>query len=414
MRNPSGNTYIGILSSELPPAQRLESMQPSLYAPCVDITRGRMGFERLGLRILNKDITSEDNFVKLQAIHSLMDQVQMSENALFLINLNVIYKLIDLLTDPDPIVKEKVCLILSQLTHFYQGRKRIIARPVFIDRLTFLFMRERKEIRYAAALCLKNLAIYSAKDIIKNEKIVESLIKMIKNDHVGIVLLHIETLKKLAEWDPEKPLKANAFKVMLRLMTYCEVKIHHAAMECIRQLCKHSVGKKLADKYDLIQLLMIHMQSEDQQVIISALGLMEYSSVTSMSKWRGREFVYDLTTFLVVLCVTHDIPVLQIRAMQVVINLCDCPDIRTYVKNNLEMQIINGIKIRKPGQWDGTTDTDIYGLKTGNNYWTRYEANVKNDHYDQGEIVNEHYYLERVKATKDRLIKILNYKSYNI
>ncbi|PZC74428.1 uncharacterized protein LOC110379651 [Helicoverpa armigera] len=400
---------------EIPPAQRLASMQPSLYAPCTDITRGCMGFERLGLRILNKNITSEDNAIKVQAIHTLKDQVQISENALFLINLNVVYKLIDLLTDPDPIVKEKVCLILSQLTNYYQGRKRILARPVAIDRLTFLCMRERKELRYAAAFCLRNLARYSAEDMIKNDKLVESLIKMIKNDHEGIVLLHIETLKKLAEWDPEKPLKAHAFKVMLKLMNYRHDRVKEAAMDCMRQLCKHSVGQKLADKYDLTHLLLMHLESEDVQVIISALGLMEYTSVTSMSKWRGKEFVYDLTTLLVVLCVTHDIPVLQIRAMQTLINLCDSPDIRNFVKNNLEKQIVKGIKIRKPEQWDGTTETDNYGLETGRNYRSRYTPKVetiKNDQNDHGEMVNVPNYLMRVKATKDHLLRILKYKSY--
>lgn len=60
---------------ELPPAQRLESMQPSLYAPHVDITRARLGFGRVGLRIINRELHDPDQLVQLQALHTIMDQV---------------------------------------------------------------------------------------------------------------------------------------------------------------------------------------------------------------------------------------------------------------------------------------------------------------------------------------------------
>lgn len=49
--------------------------------------------------------------------------------------------------------------------------------------------------------------------IMENEEIIESLLKMIKNDHTGIVVLHLKTMANLAEWDPVRPLKANAFQV---------------------------------------------------------------------------------------------------------------------------------------------------------------------------------------------------------
>lgn len=60
---------------ERPPAQRLESFQPSLYAPHVDITRARLGFGRVGLRIINRDLHSPDYLVQLQALHTILDQV---------------------------------------------------------------------------------------------------------------------------------------------------------------------------------------------------------------------------------------------------------------------------------------------------------------------------------------------------
>ncbi|KAH9638401.1 hypothetical protein HF086_004203 [Spodoptera exigua] len=400
---------------EIPAAQRMKSMQPSLYGPCTDITRAALGFERVGLRHINRDINSSDTFVKLRAIHSLLDQVRISENAMFLVSLNVTNKLIVLLTDQDPVVREKVCLILTILGNYYQARKRIMAEPDAIDNLMFLIMRDRKEIRYAAARCLTTLTRFEAETIIKSENIVENLVKMVKHEHEGIVLLHLESLTNLAEWNPELPLKANAFKVMLKLILYRDNRIIEAAMNCLMHLCKHEVGQKLADKYDLTHFLIPYLESNNLDIIISSLGLMAYTTVRTSAKWRVKEFIYTLSRRIVFLCITQDIPVLQLRAMQVLINMCDCSDIREFIKGNLETYIIDSIKVRTPEQWDGTTEPRKYGIEFSHDYRTRYiegAETIKNDTGDYVDSVSVSNYLQRVRDTKEHLLKVINCKPY--
>ncbi|KAJ8734300.1 hypothetical protein PYW07_014851 [Mythimna separata] len=395
---------------ERPPAQRLTSMQPSLYAPWTDISRARMGFERVGLRTINRNICSEDSFIQLQAIHSLLDQVQISESALFLIDLNIVYRLIKLLEHRDPIVKEKVCLILAHLGNYFQGRTRILSDPIIIDHLMFLFMRDRKEIRYAAAYCLRQLTRYGCEMISKNEKIIENLLKVIKNDHVGIVVLHLESLKNLTDWDPVEALKANGFQVMLELIEFKDERVVQGAMECLRQLCKHSIGKKLADKYDMTRLLVSYLYCEDLNIVISTVGLLMYTTLTTKAKWRLKEFQYQLSKRLVWLCLKKDVPVLQLRAMQVLINMCEVPDCRNFIKETLDTRI-RDIKIRKADQWDGTTDTKHYGVDIGHLYRTRYvpgAETIKVCLGDNAEALNVESYRKRVVATKQRLIHKMN------
>lgn len=342
-------------------------------------------------------------------------QVKMSENAMFLVSLNVTNKLIDLLPDKDPVVREKVCLILTMLGTYYQARARIMAKPIVIDHLMYLFMRDRKEIRYAAANCLQTLARSEAETIIRNDKLVENLIKMIKHEHEGIVLIHLETLAHLAEWNPEKPLKANAFKVMLKLILYAEDRITQAAMKCLTHLCKHPVGQKLADKYDLTRFLIPYIDSDNLHIIISTVGLMAYTTITTRAKWRVKEFIYYLSRRLIYLCIVHDIPVLQLQAMQVLINMCDCPDVREFMKVNLEKYIEVGIKIRTPEQWDGATEPRKYGLDVSHDYRTRYidgVETVKNDTGDYVDSINVPNYLQRVRDTKEHLLKAMNLLPY--
>ncbi|XP_023946717.2 uncharacterized protein LOC112052047 [Bicyclus anynana] len=402
--------------TEIPAAQRLESMQPSLYAPCVDITRARLGFGRIGLRLINRDLHSPDQLVQLQALHSIWDQVQISENAIFLINLHVGYRLVDLMLASDPVIREKVCLILSTLASYHQGREQITSRIKIIENLMRLILRDRREIRYAAAYTLRTLSRdrCSSEMLLKCEGIVENLLKSVIHEYAGIVLLHLKTLENLIEWDPEGPLKANAFQVMLELFSNGDPRIVCGAMDCMTQLCKHPVGKQLADIYDLTFVLRPYLVSPSIEIRISAVGLMEYTTLTTRSKWRAKECCEELTKRLVSLCHVPNKPPLQLRCMQVLINLCDCPDIRYHMKRFWERKV-KAIKIRNHEEWDGTTETTSYGLETGHNYRTMCIEGVetiKNDYGDNAEVINVHSYLRHIHDVKAGLLYAINWKSY--
>lgn len=223
----------------------------------------------------------------------------------------------------NPIVREKICLILTTLASYYQGRQRIISRQETIENLMWLIMRDRKEIRYAAAYTLKTLTRdrCACEMIMQDDKIVENLLKMIKNEHKGIILLHLKTLCSLSEWDATRALKANAFQIMLILFKDKDPRLVAGAMDHMAQICKHEVGKILADDYDLTFVLRPFLISSHIEVIISAVGLMCYTTITTRSKWRAKEVCNELTKRLVKMCQRPNMPLLQIRAMQVIILL---------------------------------------------------------------------------------------------
>lgn len=335
---------------------------------------------------------------------------------MFLINLHVVYRLIDLIQNRDPVIREKVCMVLNQLATYYQGRQRIMSRPQIIEKLMFLIMRDRKEIRYAAAFTLRTLSRdrCACEFIMQNDSVIENLLKMIKHDHTGIVKLHLKTFENLAEWDPVRPLKANAFQVMLTLFDDPDFKVVAHAMDCMTQLCKHEVGKTLADEYDLTFVLRKFISSPIVEVVISAVGLMAYTTITTRSKWRAKEVCNELTKRLVNLCNEQNKPLLQLRCMQVLINLCDCPDIRYHMKLYWEKKV-QKIKIRTHEEWDGTTETTSYGLETGHFYRTmcieKLET-IRNEYGDNAEVVNVHSYLRRVQDTKNRLLAAINWKCF--
>ncbi|CAK1599379.1 unnamed protein product [Parnassius mnemosyne] len=401
--------------TELPAAQRLESMQPSLYAPHVDISRARLGFGRIGLRQIVRDLHSPDQLIQLQALHSVLDQVQISENAMHLIDLHVVFRLTDLMMERNPIIKEKVCIILSHLANYHQGRRHIMSRPKIISNLMELIITECKEIRYAAAYTLKTLSrhLCCCEVIISEEQIVENLLMIIKNDHFGIVLLIVHTLTNLTQWDPVPALKANAFQVMLALFDNKDHRILSAAMECMSQLCGHDVGRELADIHDVTFILKRFLMSESIEVKISAVGLMQYTTLTTRSKWRAKEICPELTKSLVWLCQYAKSPVLQLRSIQVLINLCDCPDIRHHMKAHWEKEV-KSIVICSARQWDGCETS--YSNEIGFNLKTMCVEDVRTVKSDFGEtanVVNLYSYLKRVCDAKDQLIRAINWKPYD-
>lgn len=273
-----------------------------------------------------------------------------------------------------------------------------------------------QEIRYAAAYTLRTLARdrCACAAICKTEDIIVNLLKMITNDYAGIVLLHLKTLENLIEWDPVVPLKSNAFQVMLALFKNEDSRIVSQAMDCMAQLCKHDVGKQLADEYDITFVLRPFLSSKRIEVVISAVGLMCYTTVTTRSKWRAKEACVDLTRQLTRLCHANK-PLLQLRALQVLINLCDCPDIRYHMKTNWEKKV-KQIVIRTHEEWDGTSETTSMGLETGHNYRTmciEKVETIKNDYGDNAAIVNVYSYLRTVQEKKDQLIQAINWKPWS-
>ncbi|XP_048006186.1 uncharacterized protein LOC125241655 [Leguminivora glycinivorella] len=209
--SPCANELIGpmqcmcakhLASKDPPPSAKFHPLglgpaQPSTYAPHIDITRSRLGFGRVGLRLLNRDLQSPDYLIQLQAIHTVLDQVQLSESAVYLINLNVVHRLTELLDSRDPVIREKVCIILTHLAGYYQGRQRISACPNLYFRLMWLCMRDKKEIRYAAAYTFRTLCRdrCACEEICKVDDLIENMLKIIKNEYTGIVLIHLKSMK---------------------------------------------------------------------------------------------------------------------------------------------------------------------------------------------------------------------------
>uniref|UniRef100_A0A2H1W6S7 SFRICE_005626 n=1 Tax=Spodoptera frugiperda TaxID=7108 RepID=A0A2H1W6S7_SPOFR len=396
-------------------AQRLESMQPSLFAPGVDITQAHLGYGRPGLRIVARELVSDDPLIQSQAVHTVLDKVQQADSALYLIDLNVIYNVVNLVTHSDALIREKSILILTHLSNYYQGKQRIMKRPVIIDHFINIFWNDCKEIRYVAALCLKTLARdrCTCEKILKNDRIIETLLQVVRKDHTSTVVYMLNVLRKLMDYDQERPLKANAFQIMWHFMKYHDNRIIVAAMECMTQLCKHRVGKKLADQHDMLKEMRLYLLASDVEVMISAAGLLHYLTLTDMSKWRCKQFQWDMIQRLVTLAVASNLPSLQLRCIQVLINLCDCNDIREHIRF-IWKEKIQGIKVKTHESWNGYTEFSSFGYKTGFNNNSMSIEGVETIRTDYGEHnpMTDTSFLRRIREAKMRLLKVIDTYPY--
>ncbi|KAH9638402.1 hypothetical protein HF086_004204 [Spodoptera exigua] len=366
----------------LPRAHKLESTQPFLSAPNVDVTVAQLGHGRQGLKLLIHDLSSNKNLTRQRAIHTLLDQVVCPEKAYYLMEKDVVYKLTGLMTDKEPIIREKVAIIFSLLGNHKIGRKEILSRPVFIDNIISMIMEDRKEIRYAASLCLKTL-----------------------------------TRDRCAYWDPVKPLKMNAFQVLKRLLLFNRNRVVQAAMDCLAVLCRHEIGKKLADSYDLNKLLLYYLYIQNVPVVRATLGLLQYTTITTRSKWRAKEFAQRLIRHLTRLTYCQTQPLIQLRAMQVLINLCDNADMRVEVKEkwNVFKELVRKVDICPDEQFVNTTEYTTFTEKTGLNYETMCiePVDIITDEYgSDAEIGDASSYIDRIHRMMHNLEKAMNANSY--
>lgn len=292
-----------------------------------------------------------------------------------------------------------------------------MSRPEIIGYLLCLILRDRKEIRYAAAYTLRTLSREqcSCEVIMKCPNIVENLLKVVVNDFIGIVILVLKTLENLIEWDPVPALKSNAFQVVLSLFHHKDPKITCAAMDCMTQLLNDDIGRELADINDITFVLRPFLLHEKIEVIISAAALMKASTLTTRSKWRAKECINDLAKILVKLCHCPNKPMLQLFCIQILINLCDCPDVRYHLKDHWEKRI-KAIKVRTHEEWDGTTETTSFGYEYGHHYRSlciEKVETIKNEYGDSAQAVNVHSYQHSLRDYKHRLLKAINWKPYH-
>ncbi|CAH1643716.1 unnamed protein product [Spodoptera littoralis] len=396
-----------------------ESTQPSLNVPNLEVMVATLGFRRSGLDNLIKDLSSNHNLTKQRAVHALLDQVVYPENLLYLIEKNMVHKLIILMTDKEPIVREEVAVIFTRLASTHICKMNILAHPVFLNNIINIIMHDRKEIRYAASLCLKTLTRdrCACKIIMKNDNVIASLLKMIKHDCMEIVIYHLNSLKYLSNWNPVPPLKAEAFPVLTSLLVFNRTRVEQAAMDCLAVLCKHEIGKQLADSYDLNKLLLHYIHVQDVQMINSTLGLLQYTTITVKSKWRVKEFGYKLVKRLVRLTYAQTQPLVQLRAMQVLMNLCDNADMRIEVKNTWGSfaKLVHRVKISPDEVFVNTSEITTFSEETGLNYATMSIEPVdiiKNEYGSDVEIGDPSSYIGRIRNAMRNLVKAMNATSY--
>ncbi|XP_035430015.2 uncharacterized protein LOC118262610 [Spodoptera frugiperda] len=402
----------------LPDAHKLESIQPSLSAPNVDVTVATLGFGRSGLDNLIRDLSSKYNLTKRRAIHTLLNQIVYPENLLYFVEKNVLYILTTMMTDKDPFIREKVVIIFTHLASTHICKKKILSSPVFIDNIINMIMHDCKEIRYAASLCLKTLTRdrCACEIIMKNDNIIVSLLKLIKHDYMDIILHHLNSLKYLSDWDPVKPLEAKAFEVLERLLMFNRNNVVQAAMDCLAVLCRHEIGKQLADSYDLNKLLLYYIHLQDVRVIRSALGLLQYTTMTVRSKWRVKEFSYKLVKRLVRLTYAQNQPLIQLRAMQVLMNLCDHPDMRMEVKQSWDMfaKAVHRVIICPEELFINTSEVTTFNEETGLNYETMSiePVDIIRKEYGSVQIGDPSSYIGRIHNVMRNLVKAMNATSY--
>ncbi|XP_041974657.1 uncharacterized protein LOC121729960 [Aricia agestis] len=392
----------------------LESAQPSIFPGDADLTRSKLGYGRLGLTLLVRELHSPDHVEQMQAINTLFDQMQISEHAMFFINMNVVYRLTDLMSHPHPSIREKVCLVLNSIANYREGRQKIMLRPKIVENLLLMILKDKRELRYAAAVTLNTLSRDRCciEPLLKNENTIENLLRSVTYDHTIILETHLKTLESLIGWDQVAPLKFNAFQIMLELIKTDEPKIISGALDCMSQLCKHDVGRKLADEYDMTYTLLSYLKSEHSEVVISALGLMQYTTLTTRSKWRAKEFCGTITKELMTFAASRN-PILQLRSLQILINLCDIPDIRLHMRKHWVVNVKN-IRIPTPEEWNGTSQTDDPGLDTGHYYRTVFidgAETIRNDS-DEKTLINVHSYLNQLCSLKKRLLEGINWQAH--
>lgn len=251
----------------------------------------------------------------------------------------------------NPVIREKVCLIINDIATYEAGINSILKRPKLLLNLKWLALKDKKEIRYAASTALRTIANErcAPEAMMRNHKLVPALLGAVVNERVGIVIIHLRTLERLISWNPEVALEHNAFQVMMSLTEHEDPRVVCGALDCLAGLLTHEVGRQLADDHDMVFYLRPYLKSKFPNVIIAAASAMRFATITTRSKWRAKEICMKLSKRLVQLTHMPTNPMMQLNSLQILLNLCDAAEFRHHLNDYWE-QTIKDIAIGTPAE----------------------------------------------------------------
>nr|CAH7722130.1 unnamed protein product [Callosobruchus chinensis] len=184
---------------DLEPAfNRLTSQQPNIPVQNVDVTRRPLGFGRVAMPKLRRELHHKNEDTVIAAIESLCDLVHDPERGYEAINLRIVNRLMDLVAHENAAIREKTCKTLTVLAGLAAGKEAIVESPFLLENIAICVEDPYPEVRIHVAAMLEMIATFwRAADVLVDFGFVSILLANLLKELEDISKIHLETLASL-------------------------------------------------------------------------------------------------------------------------------------------------------------------------------------------------------------------------
>nr|CAI5858041.1 unnamed protein product [Callosobruchus analis] len=181
-----------------PPFNRLTSEQPNIPVQNIDVTRRPLGFGRVAMGKLRRELHHKHEEVVIAAIESLCDLVHDPERGYEAINLKIVNRLVDLIAHENAAIREKTCRTLTVLAGLAAGKEAIVENPCLLENIAICVEDPYPEVRIHVAAMLEMIATFwRAADVLVDFGFVSILLANLLKELEDISKIHLETLASL-------------------------------------------------------------------------------------------------------------------------------------------------------------------------------------------------------------------------
>lgn len=316
-----------------PPFLRLSSEQPNIPIENIDLTRRPVGFGKLALPKLRRELHSNNETTVIHAINTIMDLVCDPENGYEAIRLRIPQRMIDLLMSKNTEVRERTCMTLIIMAGMADCCEMLVKNVKFLENLATVIEDISPVVRIKAATLLEMLARnWMAAYVLATTAYVPALLDNLLDEDEAIVAIHLSSLEKLLHAEGKIfAIEYGAFEIFEELLEKSDPKVLCGATNCIAFLTTIMYGKELAFNANILIKLNRLLHDETPEVYSAAASAIMYCTLLPKAKFAAKR-IKHLPERLLVLCRNSEHPQARIHSIKALTNLCEHPYIRRKIK----------------------------------------------------------------------------------
>lgn len=318
-----------------PPFLRLTSEQPNIPIENVDVTRRQVGFGKLALPQLRRELHSSDETIVFHAINSIMDLVHDPKKGYEAIKLQIPKRMIDLLLNKKVEIRERVCMTLTVMVGLSDACEMLVNNEIFLVNLAAVIEDVSPAVRIKAAALLEMLTrnwtvVYE----LATTAFVPVLLDNLLNEEDEIVAIHLSSFEKLIHAEGRTyALDYGAFDILEELLIRNDAKVLSGAANCIALLATALQGKELAFDADVLVKLNVLLHDNRPEVYSAAATAIMFCTVLADAKFRAKTVIH-LPERLLTLSKNSEHPQARLHSIKALTNLCEIRQIRKKIKRD--------------------------------------------------------------------------------